>query len=260
MKQFLTMMFVCGSISIIGFAQTKSTAPATKSTTAVKKSPTPVRNLLDPSTLKATAPAVYKVKLTTTQGDVLIQVTRAWAPIGADRFYNLVRGKFFDGCAFFRVIPGFMAQFGISPDPKVSAAWNGQNLMDEPVKESNKRGFVTFAKTSMPNTRTTQLFINYGDNSANLDPQGFAPFGEVIEGMDVAEKFYSGYGGTPDQGALQQLGKSWIDKNMPKVDSIKTAVIVPAVPPAATATKAPATKSTTAAKAPATKATTATKQ
>jgi peptidyl-prolyl cis-trans isomerase A (cyclophilin A) len=245
MKQLLTMMFVCGA----AFAQTKST-------TAAKKSPAPVRNLLDPSTLKATAPAVYKVRFTTTQGDVLIQVTRAWAPIGADRFYNLVRGKFFDGSAFFRVIPGFMAQFGISPDPKVSAVWSSQNLTDEPVKQSNKRGFVTFAKSGMPNSRTTQMFINYGDNS-RLDADGFAPFGEVIEGMEVVEKFYSGYGGDPDQGALQQMGKAYLDKNMPKVDLIKTAVIVPLVPPAPAATKSTAAKSTTA---PATKATTATKQ
>jgi peptidyl-prolyl cis-trans isomerase A (cyclophilin A) len=252
MKQFLTIMFVCGA----AFAQTKATtSTAAKSTTAVKKSPAPVRNLLDPSTLKATAPAVYKAKFTTTQGDFVIQVTRAWAPIGADRFYNLVRGKFFDGAPFFRVIPGFMAQFGLNPDPKVSAAWTNQNLMDEPVKESNKRGFVTFAKSGMPNSRTTQLFINYGDNS-RLDADGFAPFGEVIEGMDVVEKFYSGYGDNPStQGAIQQIGKSWIDKNMPKVDSIKMAVIVPAVPPAT----APATKSTTV-KTSATKSTTAAKQ
>jgi cyclophilin family peptidyl-prolyl cis-trans isomerase len=120
------------------------------------------------------------------------------------------------------------------------------NITDDPVKESNKRGFVTFAKTSMPNTRSTQVFINYGDNS-RLDGDGFAPFGEVIEGMDVAEKFYSGYGGSPDQGALQQLGKPWIDKNMPKVDSIKTAVIVPLAPPAPAATKSttPAKSTTT---------------
>jgi peptidyl-prolyl cis-trans isomerase A (cyclophilin A) len=277
MKQFLTTLFVCGAT----FAQTKSTtaaksAPATKSTTVAKKAPAaaPARNLLDPSTLKAKAPESFKAKFTTTQGDFVIQVTRAWAPIGADRFYNLVRGKFFDGAAFFRVIPGFMAQFGISPDPKVSAVWNSQNLQDEPVKESNKRGFVTYAKSGAPNSRTTQLFINYADNS-RLDADGFTPFGEVIEGMDVVEKFYSGYGGSPDQSALQQLGKPWIEKNMPKVDSIKTAMIVLAVAPAATkaapkATTAPksttapkattALKSTTATKAPATKSTTATKQ
>jgi peptidyl-prolyl cis-trans isomerase A (cyclophilin A) len=234
MKQFLTIMFVCGA----SFAQTKSTT-ATKSTTPAKAA-APARNLLDPSTLKATAPAVYKVKFTTTQGDVLIQVTRAWAPLGADRFYNLVRAKFYDGCAFFRVKSGFMAQFGISPDPKVTAAWNGQNLRDDPVKESNKRGFLTFA-TAGPNTRTTQLFISTGDNSF-LDPQGFSPFGEVIEGMDLVDKFYDGYGLNPDSGSIQQLGRPWVVKNMPKVDSIKTAVIVPLTPPA---TKAPATKATT---------------
>jgi peptidyl-prolyl cis-trans isomerase A (cyclophilin A) len=248
MKQFLTMMFVCGA----AFAQTKAT-------TAAKKSPAPTaRNLLDPSTMKSIAPAVYKVKFATTQGDLVIQVTRAWAPLGADRFYNLVRGGFFTGAPFFRVIPGFMAQFGINTNPKVSAVWMNQNLIDDPVKQSNKRGFVTFAKTSMPNTRSTQIFINYGDN-ARLDADGFAPFGEVIEGMDVADKFNSEYGGNPDQGALQQLGKPWIDKNMPKVDLIKTAAIVPLVPPAPAATKSTATKSTTT-KAPATKATTTTKQ
>jgi peptidyl-prolyl cis-trans isomerase A (cyclophilin A) len=237
MKQLLTIMFVCGA----AFAKTKSTA--------AKKSPTPTRNLLDPSTMKSIAPATYKVQFNTTQGIILILVTRAWAPLGADRFYNLVRGKFFDGAPFFRVIPGFMAQFGINPDPKVSAVWMNQNITDDPVKESNKRGFVTFAKTGMPNTRSTQVFINYGDNS-RLDADGFAPFGEVVEGMEVADKFYSGYGGNPDQNSLQQLGKSYIDKNMPKVDLIKTAVIVPLVPPAPAATKS------TAAKTAATKSTT----
>jgi peptidyl-prolyl cis-trans isomerase A (cyclophilin A) len=253
MKQLLTVMFVCGA----AFAQTKAT-PATKSTTAAKKVATPARNLLDPATMKAIAPATYKVKFVTTQGDVIIQVTRAWAPLGADRFYNLVRGGFYNGAAFFRVIPGFMAQFGINPDPKVSRVWMKQNIIDDPVKESNKRGYVTFAKAQMPNSRSTQVFINYKTNDF-LDPQGFAPFGEVIEGMDVADKFNSEYGGDPDQGALQEQGKAYIDKSMPHVDLIKTAVIVPAVAPAPAAhpaTKAPAaTKATTAA----TKATTATK-
>jgi peptidyl-prolyl cis-trans isomerase A (cyclophilin A) len=253
MKQILTMMFVCGA----AFAQTKATT-ATKSTTAAKKAPAPARNLLDPSTLKATAPATYKVKFVTTQGDFVLQVTRAWAPIGADRFYNLVRGGFYNGCAFFRVIPRFMAQFGISPDPKVSAVWSSQDLQDEPVKEANKRGFISYAKAG-PNTRTTQVFINYGDNSANLDAQGFAPFGEVIEGMDVVDKFNSEYGGSPDQPSLQQLGKSWIDKHMPKVDLIKTATIVPVTPPPAAATKSTTAKAP-ATKAPATKSTTTAKQ
>jgi peptidyl-prolyl cis-trans isomerase A (cyclophilin A) len=243
MKQLLTMMFVCGA----AFAQTKSTAAST-----AKKSPAPTRSLLDPSTLKAKAPETYKVQFTTTQGIVIILVTRAWAPIGADRFYNLVRGKFFDGCTFFRVKSGFMAQFGVSPNPKVTAAWSNEKMMDEPVKQSNKRGFVTFAKASIPNSRGTQLFISTGDNSF-LDAQGFSPIGEVLEGMDVVDKFYDGYGLNPDPSqAMPQLGKAWTDKNLPKVDMIKTAVIVPAVPPAA------ATKSTTA-KAPATKSTVTTK-
>jgi peptidyl-prolyl cis-trans isomerase A (cyclophilin A) len=244
MKQLLTIMFVCG----LTFAQTKATtaAKSTKSTTAAKKAP--ARSLLDPSTMKSRAPAVYKVKFVTTQGNVIIQVTRAWAPIGADRFYNLVRGGFYNGAAFFRVMPGFMAQFGINPNPKVSAVWANENIVDDPVKESNKRGYVTFAKTSAPNTRSTQVFINYKANDF-LDPQGFAPFGEVVEGMEIADKFYSGYGGNPDQGALQQMGKAYIDKNMPKVDLIKIATIIPLTPPAAatksTAVKTSATKSTT---------------
>lgn len=244
MKQLLTVLFVCGT----AFAQTKSTAA--KSTSAAKKAP--ATSLLNPASLKAIAPATYKAKFTTTQGDFVVQVTRAWAPLGADRFYNLVRGGFFNGAPFFRVIPGFMAQFGINPDPKVNAAWSNQILRDDPVTQSNKRGTITFA-TSGPNSRTTQVFINYANNGP-LDPQGFAPFGEVIEGMEVVEKFYSGYGGNPDQGALTQIGKPWILKNMPKVDSVKVAVIVPATP-------APATKSTTSTAAkPAAKATTATKQ
>jgi peptidyl-prolyl cis-trans isomerase A (cyclophilin A) len=251
MKQLLTIMFLCGAT----FAQTKAT-------TAAKKSPAPARSLLDPSTMKAKAPETYKVKFVTTQGEVIIQVTRAWAPIGADRFYNLVRGGFYNGAAFFRVIPGFMAQFGINPDPKVSAVWMNQNIVDDPVKESNKRAYVTFAKASAPNTRGTQVFINYKANDF-LDGQGFAPFGEVIEGMENVDKFYAGYGGNPDQGALQQLGKSWIDKNMPKIDLIKSAIIVPVAPPPAatksTTAKAPAAKST-AAKSTAAKSTTTTKQ
>jgi peptidyl-prolyl cis-trans isomerase A (cyclophilin A) len=230
MKQFLTILFVCGA----AFAQTKSTP-------AAKKSPAPTRNLLDPSTLKAIAPATFKAKFTTTQGDVVVEVTRAWAPLGADRFYNLVRGGFFTGAPFFRVIAGFMAQFGVSPDPKITAAWNSQVLKDDPVKQSNKRGFITFA-TAGPNTRTTQLFINYGDNS-RLDPQGFAPFGEVIEGMDVVDKFYSGYGEV-DSGSVQSLGKAYVDKSLPKLDSIKSAVIVPVPRPAPAATKSTTTKST----------------
>src|SRR5260370_22369701 len=171
-------VLICG----VMVAQTKSPAPAAKTgapaKTAPAKTPAVKPNLLDPSTRKATAPATYKVKFTTTKGDVIIEVTRAWAPHGADRFYNLVRAGFFTDAAFFRVLPGFMAQFGISSRPDVASVWSNANMPDDPVRQSNKRGMVTFAQTSAPNTRSTQLFINYGDNS-RLDADRFAPFGQV---------------------------------------------------------------------------------
>src|SRR6185503_5259027 len=148
--------------------------------------------LTNPSALTEQAPATYKANFVTTQGTFVITVTRSWAPIGADRFYNLVKNGYFDDIRFFRVVPGFMAQFGIHGTPAVSAAWQGARLKDDPVTKSNTRGMVTFA-TAGPNTRTTQLFINFGNN-AGLDKQGFAPFGEVTKGMDVVDKIYNGYG------------------------------------------------------------------
>jgi|SRR5579862_3177108 len=191
-------------------------------------------NLLDPSTMKAQAPATFNVKLTTTKGDIEIKVTRAWAPNGADHFYNLVRAGFYTDAAFFRVIPDFMAQVGISARPEVSKVWANSNIQDDPVKASNTKGMVTFAQTGSRNSRSTQFFINYGDNS-RLDkpdgcqcPQGFMPFGQVTKGMDVAEKIYSGYGQTPDQTAITSQGKAYLDKNFPKLDRILTATIEPA--------------------------------
>jgi peptidyl-prolyl cis-trans isomerase A (cyclophilin A) len=206
------------------------------------------RSLLDPSSLNQKAPATFKAKFTTTKGDFVVEVTRAWAPLGADRFYNLVKNGFFTDASFFRVISGFMVQFGLSAKPPISAAWSHATIPDDPVTQSNKRGYVTFA-TAGPNTRTTQMFINFGDNS-RLDEQGFAPFGQVIEGMDVVDKLYSGYGegapqgNGPGQGELEEKGKPYLDANFPNLDSIKAAVIVPAAPvakkPATTATKKPA--------------------
>ena len=183
-------------------------------------------NLLNPATLKAKAPPVYLAKLTTSKGPVVVRVTRSWAPNGADRFYNLVRGGFFTDAAFFRVIPGFMAQFGISARPEVSRIWANANIIDDPVKGSNTRGMVTFAQTSAPNSRSTQLFINYGNN-ANLDASRFAPFGEVIEGMEAVDQIYPGYREQPDQGAITSEGKAYLDKNFPRLDRILTAVIEP---------------------------------
>jgi peptidyl-prolyl cis-trans isomerase A (cyclophilin A) len=181
-------------------------------------------SLLKPSSLNEHAPATFKAKFTTTKGDFVVQVTRAWAPLGADRFYNLVENHFFDGAAFFRVLPGFVAQFGLSAKPEISRAWASATIKDDPVTQSNLEGYLTFA-TAGPNTRTTQLFINLADNQ-NLDGMGFAPFGKVIEGMDVVQKFYNGYGESPNQGRITNEGKAYLDKNFPLLDSIKTAVIV----------------------------------
>jgi peptidyl-prolyl cis-trans isomerase A (cyclophilin A) len=188
-----------------------------------KKADASKPNLLDPSTLTAQAPETYTVKFVTTKGDVTIAVTRAWAPLGADRFYNLVKAGFYTDAAFFRVIPGFMAQFGISARPEVSAVWQPARIQDDPVKQSNTRGRITFA-TGGVNTRTTQLFINYGDNS-RLDG-AFAPFGEVTEGMDVVDKIYPGYREQPNQGLIQSQGKEYLDANFPMLDRITSATIV----------------------------------
>jgi peptidyl-prolyl cis-trans isomerase A (cyclophilin A) len=184
--------------------------------------------LLRPALLKEKAPETYQVKFVTTRGDFMVTVHRDWAPIGADRFYNLVKHHFYDNASFFRVVPGFVVQFGISAYPPVSAAWENANIKDEPVVGSNKRGYLTYAKTSMPNTRSTQIFINLKDN-ARLDGQGFSPFGVIdAQGMKVVEMMYDQYGdSTPDnfQDLITKQGKPYLDKNWPKLDSIKTATL-----------------------------------
>jgi peptidyl-prolyl cis-trans isomerase A (cyclophilin A) len=187
--------------------------------------------LRNPAALNEKAPASYKVNFNTSKGDFVVQVHRDWAPNGADRFYNLVKNGFYDDVRFFRVIPNFMAQFGIHGNPSVMAAWRPAQLKDDPVKHSNVRGTITFA-TAGPNTRTTQLFINFRDNSS-LDKQGFAPFGEVVKGMDVVDKIYSGYGEGaprgrgPEQGRIQSEGNAYLTKDFPRLDYIKSATIVP---------------------------------
>jgi len=219
MKTAVIALLLCGLVA----AQTK--------TGAAKQKAPPKPDLLDPSTLTATAPEAFQAKLTTTKGDVIIQVTRSWAPLGADRFYNLVRAGFYTDAAFFRVLPGFMAQFGLSARPDVSQAWVQAKIADDPVMQNNTRGRITFA-TAGPNTRTTQLFINYADNS-RLDPLGFAPFGEVVQGMDVVDKIYSGYGEQPNQGSIRAEGKAYLESNFPMIDKIVSATIVSAAPSAA---------------------------
>ena len=171
-----------------------------------------------------TAPATFRVNLDTSRGPVVIEVTRADAPIGADRFYNLVKAKYFDGARFFRVIPGFMAQFGLAADPATSKVWDVP-IQDDPVKTSNVRGTVTFAATSAPNSRSTQLFINFGDNS-RLDGQRFAPFGKVVSGMENVDQIYSGDGEKPDQGRIEAEGNAYLEKEFPHLDYIKTSKIM----------------------------------
>ncbi len=201
------------------------------------------RALLNPALLKEKAPETYDAKFTTTKGDFTIHVTRAWAPLGADRFYNLVKHHFYDGASFFRVLDGFVVQFGINAYPKVSAAWRTATITDDPVKQSNKDGYVTYAKENRPDTRTTQVFISLGNN-ARLDAMGFAPFGQVTgDDMLTVVKLYSGYGegapsgNGPDQGEIEKQGKAYLDKGWPKLDSIKTAVIVAPAPVSAPAKK-----------------------
>ncbi len=165
------------------------------------------------------APATYKARFETTKGSFTIEVTRDWAPLGADRFYNLIKSGFYDGARFFRVLPGFVVQFGIPGDPALARQWRSANIQDDPVTQTNAPGAVTFA-TAGPNTRTTQVFINLANNKS-LDGMGFAPFGRIAEGMDVVKQLYSGYGERPDQGRIQGEGNAYLEKGFPNLDYIK---------------------------------------
>ena len=180
--------------------------------------------------LTARAPATFRARFETGKGAFVIEVQREWAPLGADRFYNLVKSGYYDGTRFFRVIAGFMAQFGIHGDPQVAAVWRDARIPDDPVRQHNTRGMVSFA-TAGPGTRTTQLFINYGDNS-RLDGMGFSPFGRVVEGMDVVERFHAGYGEGaprgrgPDQSRFQAEGNAYLKQGFPELDYVTRATIV----------------------------------
>lgn len=171
------------------------------------------------------APKQYRVKFETSKGDFVVEVNREWAPHGADRFYELVKSGFYDEARFFRVVPGFMVQFGISGDPKVQEKWGDKTIPDDPVVKSNKKGYVTFAKTPRPDSRSTQVFINYADNSF-LDDQGFAPFGRVVEGMDVVEKINAEYRERPVQGLIRTRGNDYLKREFPRLDYIKKARIM----------------------------------
>jgi peptidyl-prolyl cis-trans isomerase A (cyclophilin A) len=206
---------------------TRKSATSHKSATTSKTTP----SLLDPASFKEQAPFYFKAKFTTTKGDFVMEVTRSWSPHGADRFYNLVKYHFYDGAAFFRVLPGFVVQFGISPQPEISRVWERATIPDDPPTQANIRGSVTFA-TAGANTRTTQIFINLGDNST-LNNMGFAPIGRVTSGMDVVDKLFGGYGeGAPDgngpnQDRMQKEGKAYLEKLFPELDTIKSSEILP---------------------------------
>ena len=227
---------------------TATKKPAT-STAATAAHPTYDRTLLHPALLKDKAPDTYVVKFVTTRGDFTVTVNRAWAPLGADRFYNLVKHHFYDNAVVFRAVPNFVTQFGISSYPPVNAAWKKTEIKDDPVSQTNKKGTIVFA-TAGPNTRTTQVFINLKDNTP-LDRTGFAPFGTLdADGMKVVEMFYDQYGDNAgiDQEQIEKTGKPYLDKSFPKLDVIKSATIIspaPAATPAATPKPATATPKST---------------
>jgi peptidyl-prolyl cis-trans isomerase A (cyclophilin A) len=183
-------------------------------------------SLMNPASLRAKAPDMYRAKFTTTKGDFVVEVDRSWSPRGADRFYNLVANGFFTDASFFRVVSDFIVQFGIPAKPSIAAVWQRANIADDPVKQSNRKGTLVFA-TAGPGTRTTQMFINL-NNNAGLDQQGFSPIGKVVEGMDIVLSLYKGYGESPDQQKVQTQGKAYLDAKYPKLDSIKSATIVTA--------------------------------
>jgi peptidyl-prolyl cis-trans isomerase A (cyclophilin A) len=181
-------------------------------------------SISNPASLAETAPGNFRALFDTTAGMFVIQVHRDWAPNGADRFYNLVKRGFYDNCRFFRVVPKFMAQFGIHGDPAVAEAWRDATIPADRALKSNIRGRVTFAMSSEPTSRSTQVFINYGDNS-RLDIDGFAPFGEVTSSMVLVELIFSGYGEAPDQARIQTEGNGFLIKYFPKLDFIRKATI-----------------------------------
>jgi peptidyl-prolyl cis-trans isomerase A (cyclophilin A) len=227
MRSRFAVLLVLG-VAFAGGCRREAPAPSPSPTAAVATpAPTPRPLIFDPSRATEQAPEKFRVRFETTKGPFVVEVTRAWAPRGADRFYNLVKAGYYDDVAFFRVIQGFMVQFGINGDPAVNAVWREARIPDDPVAQSNRRGMVTYAMAG-PDTRTTQLFINFRNN-ARLDSQGFAPFGRVIEGMSVVDSLYSGYGEGaprgmgPDQGRAQGEGNAYLRGSFPQLDFVKTA-------------------------------------
>lgn len=187
--------------------------------------PEPVDPAASESKWPETAPDVFKVKFECSHGDILIEVHKEWAPIGAEHFFGLAKMGFYEEARFFRVVPNFMAQFGLNADPAMTQGIGGKSIKDDPVKQSNTPGMITYAKTQMPNSRSTQLFINTGNNTF-LDSQGFAPFGKVLEGMDVVKAINAEYGERPDQMSIRTQGNKYLNEKFPNLDYIKKVTYV----------------------------------
>lgn len=213
MAERLGRMMAGLCISALAMACSKDSAPPRSDSAAS-----------GPAEAATPAPDLFRVAFETTRGPFVVDVTRAWSPRGADRFHQLVTDGYFTDVAFFRVLPGFVAQFGMHGDPNVNRRWESKPILDDPVVQSNKRGTIVFA-TSGPNTRGNQFFINYADN-ARLDGMGFSPFGRVVEGMSVVDSIYSGYRETPDQARITTDGNAYLKREFPQLDYIKSARIV----------------------------------
>lgn len=238
MKKFLCAFSICAPLALVGCGGSPEPAEKAPATTLPAKPSKPAAPagdalasaLYNPALANDEAPAQFRVNVETTKGDFVIEVQRDWAPRGADRFYNLVRMGYYDDVAFFRVLDGFMAQFGIHGDARINEAWRDAEFPDDPVRQANMRGYLSFA-TAGPGTRTTQLFINYADNS-NLDRMGFSPFAKVVSGMAVVDSLHSGYGegapkgGGPDQDKIQREGNAYLKSDFGKLDFIKKASLV----------------------------------
>jgi len=254
--KYLAFLIICG---VAALAQTPPPAKAPAKTPAKTAAPgapakaaapsnRPSAALMNPAALRARAPETFTVKFVTTHGDFTVEVHRAWSPLGADRFYNLVKNNFFTDAAFFRYVNNFIVQFGLPANPAIAKVWENARIKDDPHTQSNSKGTLVFA-TAGPNTRTTQFFINLKDNPG-LDAQGFTPFGTVTEGMDVVAGLFSGYGESPSQERITAEGNAYLDKNFPKLDKIKSATVTSqsAPAPAAAAPKKAATPATPAKK------------
>jgi peptidyl-prolyl cis-trans isomerase A (cyclophilin A) len=201
-------------VSVIAIACAEDSPPSERPDSAARA----------PSSAATQAPDSFRVAFETTRGNFVVDVIRAWSPRGVDRFHELVSAGYFTDVAFFRVLPGFVAQFGMHADPSVNKRWDDRPIADDPVVQSNKRGTIVFA-TSGPNTRGNQFFINFGDNS-RLDGQGFSPFGRVVEGMGVVDSIYAGHGEEPDQSRIGAEGNAYLKRHFPQLDYIKAARVV----------------------------------